>query len=429
MHAYSYEKARGTKGDLSMTTSLEMWNACLLNALALPALPRLGRCPTDLRLRPYLNTIETYDEQDYYVAVNKTSVAGSGSSTSANSVSTNEYLDNIGGGSSSISGGQNYTNSSNAHLRATLTRTQLLHFSRRVGYSPVSMNFIDHIMPANATTTDSGMLRRQLDGQERGSAVAPETEPLLAEQLEAEPDLEPSRVRRNSEAQVSDSDASFLLTNPKITLQQAISKVLTGPAAIASNLIVDPPKAYNTYLIRKHGGIGLWSAKRRTERNNWQDVMQLPYPRYDPIERRLKRWKLEKYFDLSSITVDSMNDYHGSISIKPAYVGKEIEILNQIQQEGTVFYQGRPVSKKTGKIDKKVLVESDDGGGVFVGLSVKPEKASEINWYATVMQATDVKSIIGLTGAAGVQKILDDWKCTSQGEMSMMSGLVFSGWW
>ena len=66
LHADAYDPSKSTKGDLTMTTDLETWNACLLNALALPALPRLSRCPQELQLRDNLATIPMFDETLYH---------------------------------------------------------------------------------------------------------------------------------------------------------------------------------------------------------------------------------------------------------------------------------------------------------------------------------------------------------------------------
>ena len=57
-----------SRGDVKLTTQIEKWNACILDALALPGLPRLGYCPDDLRLRPGLARIPEYREEDYYPA-------------------------------------------------------------------------------------------------------------------------------------------------------------------------------------------------------------------------------------------------------------------------------------------------------------------------------------------------------------------------
>jgi hypothetical protein len=284
MQAFSYEKAKGTKGDLLMTTALETWNACLLNAMALPGLPRLGVCPTDLRLRANLATIPQYDETVYYK--NATAGGSSGGSSGASSSSGSSSS------SSSSSSSEPYSNSTE-HLSEYLTRTEVLHFARRVGYSAVSLNFTDYVYPKD-------------NGTASGTVV------------------------------------------PKITMQQAISKVLTGDAAKNSNTQIDPPKVYNDYILRKHNGLALWDKERKEKRNNWMDVLQLPYPRFDPIQRRLKRWDLEQYFEMGTLTVDPSNDYIGSITLKS---GNEIAVLNKLQTEATVFYRGRPISKTTGKID------------------------------------------------------------------------------
>ena len=60
------------------------------------------------------------------------------------------YYSTRGSSSSSGSAPPNYgvTGDGNtAHLRRALTRTEILHFSRRVGYSPKSLNFEEYVMP------------------------------------------------------------------------------------------------------------------------------------------------------------------------------------------------------------------------------------------------------------------------------------------
>ncbi len=119
--AYSYDPARQTKGDLLMTTDTATWNACLLNALALPALPRLGACPPEMQLRDNLSHVPVFDERKYYAA----SAAG-------------------GGEASGSEGGSNLApaipgDGDTSHLTTPLTRSQVLHFARRIGYSVKSL--------------------------------------------------------------------------------------------------------------------------------------------------------------------------------------------------------------------------------------------------------------------------------------------------
>jgi hypothetical protein len=63
-------------------------------------------------------------------------------------------------------------------------------------------------------------------------------------------------------------------------------------------------------------------------------------------------------------------------------------------------------------ITQGIVDEGDDS----TPASVKSSKVNLINWYGTIMAATDVKSIVSLQGAVGVQKIVEDWKCGSDGE-------------
>ncbi len=40
-----------------------------------------------------------------------------------------------------------------------------------------------------------------------------------------------------------------------------------------------PPKVFVSYLRRSNVAVNLWSSERREKRNNWKDVLRIPYPR------------------------------------------------------------------------------------------------------------------------------------------------------
>eukprot|EP00391_Amoebophrya_sp_Ameob2_P002597 CAMPEP_0179009312 /NCGR_PEP_ID=MMETSP0795-20121207/16205_1 /TAXON_ID=88552 /ORGANISM="Amoebophrya sp., Strain Ameob2" /LENGTH=1536 /DNA_ID=CAMNT_0020704501 /DNA_START=63 /DNA_END=4673 /DNA_ORIENTATION=- len=322
----AYLETKGTKGDLPLITSIQTWNACILNALALPALPRLGRCP--LRLRANLNQIDYFVEAEYYA--NPESADDSASSIDASATLT-------GDGDTS-------------HLGKLLTTTELLHFSRRVGFAPQTEAFDVDISTARKLAVQNPTMLRNADGS----------------------------------------------TNTTVTLQNAISRVLAvGNTAMPTTT---PPVFYK-WNIRKHNGLALWSKERRERRNNYEDLLQLPFPRYDTIEKRLQRWDLEQFFDMSSLTVNPQNEQDGSINVKPALTSANTEhlILEKLQEKATVFYIGQPIKKSTGKIGKRNY-------DAATGKVVKPE---EVDWYKTVMQTPDVKAITEITA----EKIVNDWKC------------------
>jgi hypothetical protein len=87
----SYNKTLETKGDMLMNTNVEAFNACLLDAHALPGLDRLGDCPDDMRLRDGLPTMPRFAEWrywrerrvQYYVILNASAILGPGSGWSA----------------------------------------------------------------------------------------------------------------------------------------------------------------------------------------------------------------------------------------------------------------------------------------------------------------------------------------------------------
>ena len=119
-----------------MITPLKSLNACLLHAMALPGLPRLGLCPSDLSFRANLATIPVYDETQYYAS---TTTTGSSSSGTANSGTSS-------GGSSASSGDDNATGDKK-HLQQVLTHAEILHVARRIGFSPKSLGMDAYLAP------------------------------------------------------------------------------------------------------------------------------------------------------------------------------------------------------------------------------------------------------------------------------------------
>ena len=256
-HAYSYDPTKNAKGDLKLCTDLETWNACLLNALALPSLPRLGTCPPELKLRDNLADIPMFDETLYY---------GSTVSGALTQGSSSAVTQTNSGPSTSPS-----TSPDSTHLTSPLTRDEVLHFARRVGYSVKSLGLEKYFMNYSVRAAH---------------------------------------------------------TLPVLTLQHAISLVLSPEnTQLGHNGVQVPqPKEYIQYKFRVGNPIKLWSQERREKRNNWPDIFRTMYPRYDPIERRLERWNLEKFFDMNSLTVDPSNPHIGSLQVNSQYIGQEEQV-------------------------------------------------------------------------------------------------------
>jgi uncharacterized protein (DUF1800 family) len=183
---------------------------------------------------------------------------------------------------------------------------------------------------------------------------------------------------------------------PTLTLKQAIAKALADDNT--NNIADRQPEIFLNYHPREHNVIKLWTSERREKRNNWGDVLKVPYPRYDPVQRRLKRWHLEKFFNTTSLTVDPKNDWNGFIQIAPGYSGREHQLLEHLQEHATLFFMPGPVHKDTGKI-KSSLLDSTSS-------AYDPTK---VDWYKTVMQVPDVKEIVALS----FEKIVHDWKCVN----------------
>lgn len=315
LHADAYDPSKSTKGDLTMTTDLETWNACLLNALALPALPRLSRCPQELQLRDNLATIPMFDETLYHATTSAPTSAPPADVTSQSPAA-----------SASMTG-----DGDRSHLTRVLSRSEVLHFARRVGFSAKSLGLEQYLIPSSLNST---------------------------------------RL-------------------PTISLQQAISLAL-APSNINAELPF--PKVYVNYVPRRHNPIKLWSRERREKRNNWEDVMSIPYPRHDPIERRLKRWGLERFFNLSTI----VDVYPGSIQVHPEYAGREEQILHHLRANATLFFLPKPASWENNKPDRNLL-DSD----------LRIKDVSKVNWFATIMSAPNVGELLNLSFA----QLVEDWKC------------------
>ena len=164
---------------------------------------------------------------------------------------------------------------------------------------------------------------------------------------------------------------------------------------------VPPPKIYSAYRRRSHNGMrGLWSKEKREKRNNWNDLLALPYPRYDPIQRRLVRWGVAHYFDLDSLSVNPENIVDGSIAVKAEYAGREDEILMHIYKEVTLFFYPLPTSYSKGSTDHTILDYAD-------GKWPRLKDPSLVNWYQTIMNIADVRQLVNVTA----EQIVDDWKC------------------
>ena len=106
--------------------------------------------------------------------------------------------------------------------------------------------------------------------------------------------------------------------HPILTLQQGISRALD----MASQPLVMLAKVYSNYQQRQMTSMKLWSQERREKRNNWRDLTRLPYPRYDPAQRRARRYAIEEYFDWEAFVVEKENHLTGTLHVKTSHVGK-----------------------------------------------------------------------------------------------------------
>ena len=484
--ADAYDPAKNTKGDLLMTTDIETWNACLLNALALPALPRLGSCPPEMQLRDGLAEVPLFDERLYYkTATGSGSTGGGGSS----------------GGTPSIPG-----DGDTSHLTAPMTPSQVLHFARRVGYSSKSLGLAQFVLPNmaavieqdflrcgdtegvvlvvnpdssrrnySAGTTHTGSMLNQTSHGGAHIAAAPFDDlwleldlgkPMLVHgfitqargaswcatedrgfscnshvmtarieyrlQADDAPTALPEifncnvvgdiwetvtnrfsapvmarfvRIRPVTWHRVPTMRAGLLAScvtpqgmtehqHPIFTLQQGISRALDA----ATQPIERPEKIYSKYQKRERHAMALWSQERREKRNNWRDLTRLPYPRYDPVERRVRRYGIEEYFDWDTFVFDTENPVASTLHVKDSHRGREDEILEKLQANCTIFFYPLPVSFAKGDFDWMLLDNS-----------VPPRliDATQVDWYRTVMQSSDVRLVTQVTP----QMIVDDYKC------------------
>eukprot|EP00854_Cymbomonas_tetramitiformis_P013729 gene13729-16225_t len=317
-HVDSYNQTLGTKGDLRMTTDIEAFNSCVLDAMGLPGLWRLGDCPPEMRLRANLGTVPRFDETQYY--------ADSAASGGSGAAPGNDGLAWDGG---------------KAYLDETLTSAEVLHFSRRVGYSAKSFGLEEHLA---SNYSGAGL-----------------------------------------------------------TLRDALSELL-GDETILQGLDATP-KVYANYQYRRTTPINLYS-ETLWSADVWQDVHELPYPRVDTFEARAGRWGMEGFFDMASlsVTADGMEGlaYHGAVALASEYVGREGEVLREIQTQATVFHLPEAFYLEDGVVYKKLKTTWDATTGVLAVAA-----ADTVDWYQTVMRAADVKQISTVT----VEQIIEDWRC------------------
>jgi hypothetical protein len=139
-HEDAYDIAKQTKGDLYTTTRLETWNACLLAALALPAIPRLGRCPPELQIREHLADVPIFDETKYYKT--ETVLLGTGEGSPEGNFSILDDGDMT-------------------HLDTPLSPSEVLQFARRVGYSARSHGLDAYTVPSVSSYTPSELTLAQ----------------------------------------------------------------------------------------------------------------------------------------------------------------------------------------------------------------------------------------------------------------------------
>ena len=231
-----------SRGDIPVITPIELWNSCILDAMALPGLTRLpGPCPAEMRLRnnlpgplPVFN--ETVFENTNIVFTKQTSTSVSASSL--------KYA---------------ASTRSTQHLDGKLTGDQILHVSRRVGFSPRSLNLKQFIFPGNPL---------QNDGVSNATAAANKTitlRSLIQKLLPATGGLD----TRNKPYGTLDNKDLLAKGYPLHVLSQTEY----------------PRKVYYSMNVRKFRTLSLWTQVRRDWRNNWDDLLAMPYPYYDPIER------------------------------------------------------------------------------------------------------------------------------------------------
>ncbi len=196
------------------------------------------------------------------------------------------------------------------------------------------------------------------------------------------------------------SNASTL--QPSLTLQAGIRLALAPENTVLGHGGTRMPaaKIYSSYTKRAHFGMRLWSKDRREKRNNWKDLVALPFPRYEPIERRLERWNLTRYFDMSSLVVDDTG-VSGSLPVRAEYAGREDQVLLHISNTVTIFFYPRPVSWEKGTFDGSLLDFS------YGQMSPKLKDAAQVDWFRTIMATPDVSLLASVTP----EQIVDDWRC------------------
>jgi len=194
-------------------------------------------------------------------------------------------------------------------------------------------------------------------------------------------------------------EAHLNYSKPALTLQDVIQRALAPENTQLGyqGAEVRPPKFFVNFLKRSNVAVNLWSSERREKRNNWKDVLRIPYPRDDSIWNRLRRWGLEKFFDMASLSVNPNNENDGSLQVHASYLGREEEILDQLTANATVFYRAPAISLSTGS---RIVGNMLDADG-------KVKDPSVIDWYHTVMQVTAVKEIAALT----MEQVVADWRC------------------
>eukprot|EP00854_Cymbomonas_tetramitiformis_P003337 gene3337-4195_t len=316
-HADSYNKSLGTKGDLQMKTDIEAFNACVLDAMGLPGLWRLGDCPSEMRLRENLTNVPRFEESRYYATAT---------------------ADNEG----AVFAETSTWNGNKSYLSDPLTRAEVLHVSRRIGFSPKSLG-LDQYLPTNYTGAmpTLGEVISQLLGEEN--------------------------------------------------LNKGLNRSL---------------EIYHDYQYRNTQKINLYNSKLRAS-NIWRHLHKLPYPRQDRFEQRVRRWRMERFFDMASVAVTAGGRggmlYEGSVNITSEFVGREGEILQEIQQRATSFYLPYAIyfDEAKGQYENLRSEVNATTGEVLI------EDVHLASWYQTVMFASDVLEVAGVT----VEEILEDWRC------------------
>lgn len=173
-----------------------------------------------------------------------------------------------------------------------------------------------------------------------------------------------------------------------LTVKKAIQLTLNPSAedlALASHTATTTlgPRGFEKWRHADMYRLNLYDQKLRETKNNWGDLLKVPYPLWDTEDARLQRWGITKYFVGGKCC-----------NIKNKYVGSEGEgqIRSDIQTAATMFYKPRFYNKNSKKMD----------GAIQPG-------DSKIDWSATIARTPDLKIMSEQT----VEKVMADRACVA----------------